>query len=738
MDQSLIEKPRDGGRAELTQEQREAMLERLQALGTQLAKTRKEAVDGRKASGVEDIWREDEEHFEGIDDANRGQTGGSASKPPWQTTAAVDGDKSIEFVNITRPYVEAAAAKVGDILLPTDDRAWSIKETPIPELIERAKGKLDIDVIAGMGDMNVPEELALQVLEEEKADADRLIQEAKDKAKRAEKRIEDWHIECQWHAEVREVIDDMAKLGTGVLKGPIPEMKRQQRYDPENGVLVIKEEVKPVSKRIDPWNCFPDPACGGLIHKGRYHWERDYLTKKQLIELKSDPDYIGSQIDLCIEEGPQKKGEGRQQADGRYLDEQELYEIWYGYCYATREDLEAAGCDCKGAKTPLIPTVFTMVNDRVIKGALNHLDTGDFPYDYVPWQKRKNSPWGFGVARQIRTPQRIVNGATRAMLVNAGRAAGPMLVLRNHVIGADGNNDFRGWKVFYAGASDVSEDVNKVAALIEIPAMTDKLMAIIQYGMKLAEDVTGLPLLLQGQVGGAPETLGGQQLTERNAAGVLRRIARVFDDRLTEPHVRRYYTYLLMHGPEEIEKGEFVIDARGSTALVERDVNRQEVTALLEASLNPAFGLDPKKTMEQKLRADNRNPKDFQFTEEELEQQQAAAQQPQTDPRVEANKEIAQMKTQADMQALEFKAAEAEKDRAHKEKLALIARETALAGYAEKRGISIQDAKVELTKTVMQLRTQKELARTSGTGPQVTKPPTEPPGRAPNGRAYAQ
>ena len=41
-------------------------------------------------------------------------------------------------------------------------------------------------------------------------------------AKKAETRIWDWLTESQWHAEVRKLIDEAAKIGTSVLKGPVP------------------------------------------------------------------------------------------------------------------------------------------------------------------------------------------------------------------------------------------------------------------------------------------------------------------------------------------------------------------------------------------------------------------------------------------------------------------------------------------------------------------------------------
>ena len=61
----------------------------------------------------------------------------------------------------------------------------------------------------------------------------------------------------------------------------------------------------------------------------------------------------------------------------------------------------------------------------------------------------------------------------------------------------------------------------------------------------------------------------------------------------------------------------------------------------------------------------------------------------------------------------------------------------ALAKYANDRQITLDQAKVELTKAAMELQTQIRLA-TGGTGkaPQVATPAIEPAGRAPDGEAF--
>ena len=715
-----------------------AQLAKLEAFGESLLRLRKEAIDARIASGIERIWLEDEEHYEGIDELNRGQERSAwSSKPPGRSDPSRYQNRSIVFPNITRPYVDAAAAKIGDTLLPTDDKAWSIKPTPIPDLMMIAEGTLPEQIQEGMNELGVPPEAQQQVAQVEAAEAAKQLKEAKDRAAKAEKRIEDWHIEGQFHAEMRRVIDDSCKIGSGVIKGPIPALKRQMMF--VEGVLAIKEEIKPISKRIDPWNFFPAAGCGDTIHNGSYCWERDYLTSKKLEELKSDPSYIPEQIDFCLDEGPKKAGSIRKTTDGRDVDDKNLFEIWYFHGVADKEDLEAAGVEVpEGVRH--IPAIVTFVNDRVIKASLSPLENGELPYDVFPYQRKVGMPWGTGVSRQIRTPQEMVTAGVRTMLTNAGRAAGPMMVFKNNVVPADGTNDITPWKVYYAADDDATDDARKLISMIQFPDLQGSLMNIIQFGMKLAEDVTGLPMLLQGQVGGAPETLGGQQLALNNASGVLRRIARTVDDTVTEPHIRRYYAWLLQYG-EDDEKGEFVIDARGSTALVERELYKSELTQLLQASLNPAFELSPKKIMAETLRINKRSPEDLQLDEQEkqalAQQQQAAQQQPQNPAlevaqiRGQTEMQKAQLTQQSDMAELQFKAAEAEKDRQHEMQMKQMEREIEMMKLAQQQNVSLSKIKAELAKTTMTLRTQKEL-----TGTNVARPSVEPAGKAPNGMAF--
>jgi hypothetical protein len=733
-------------------------VQRLQKLCETLNKYWDEAVNARSSSGIETQWTEDEEYYAGIDEANRERTSGD-SKPPGMLMVGVGGDddQCTEFVNITATYVDTAAAKIGDILQPTDERAWSIKATPVPELVERSKGVLPVEVVRGIAGLPIPEDRKAAAKSAESQavaqKAKQLLDEAKKKAERAQTRVQDWHTEGNYAAAVREVIEDAAKVGTGILKGPVPQKKRQQMF--KDGALIIDQAIKPVSKRVDYWNVFPAPGSGQNPRKGKYIWERDYLAPVQLEQLKGGDGYLSDQIDLCLDEGPQKKSDPQKSTDGAVLDDKNTFEIRYFTGYAERADLEAAGwaADAGTPKLPrFIPVTFEMVNGRVIKAALNPLDTGEFPYDFFRWKRKKNSPWGQGVARAVRTPQRIVTAAVRTMLINAGRAAGPLIVLANGTTGADGYDDIIPWKVYRVSPTAESNDATKAVALVEVPALTDKLMAIVQMGLKLAEDTTGIPLLMQGQKGNAPETLGGQVLVDRNAAGNLRRIARLFDDDLTEPSINRYYTYLLLYGESDIEKGEFIVDARGSIALVEREINRQFTASLLQASLNPKFGLDPHKTMAEDLRANNRDPEDYQYTEEEWTKLQQ--QKPPPDPRLAVAQVHEQEETKRTEMELQAEAHENALDRALEEvSLQVSERLQGMKSEGDKEQ-TILDIKAMLAEASMKVSAQMKLSGADiahqkdvaiaghkmdhfkHSTPQIVTPPTEPAGTAPPGEAF--
>lgn len=816
----------------------------LDAISAAIAARRDEVKSARQSSGIETVWREAEEAYIGVDDANRTEYQGAR----WSKPMSMDGPvttgrlpkqtdyKSTAFVRLTARYVDAGAAKLGEILLPADDKAFSFSETPVPELTKAKEDTSQVlhDGMGGVpltrpakpGEVQAPEpqpgapmmgatpapvpgaasggpipptgsppvpaaapaggavppagaaggppQVPLTV----KDLAEEAIEMARKKAKAAETRIYDWLVECQYTAEMRKVIFDAARCGVGVVKAPYPKASRAiavTNADDGGMDIQVREKVAPAAKWVDFWNIFPDQACGENIHLGDFIFERDYLSARQVRDLKKIPGYIAKQIDRVLEEGPDKAVADDAGSGNTELSKHKgRFEIWYYYGTLKPEEMDCLSV-AGGKPEPTqasrdkprkdVYAIITLINNCVIRATINPLDSGAFPYHSVPWQRRAGHWAGIGVAEQVKMPQRTVNAATRAMLNNAGKSAGSQIVIdQSSIKPADGNWTMTPDKIWYKTGATPGDDVRKSFMAIEIPNVTEQLMKIIQYGMQLAEECTSIPLITQGQSGPTtPDTFGAAQLQNNNANQLLRSIGYSFDDYITEPVIRQFNEWLLLDPevPDE-EKGDFTINAHGSIALVERAIQDQTIAQMGTIALNPAYKIDPAKWAKMFFKSKRMDPADFQYTEEQQAKLDAtpptpapAVQVATINASVQRDKIVSEQQTDQQTAANEQRIAEASHalegnlastDATVKLHEIAVRRELAMLDYANKRGMSIDAVKGELAKTAMTLNVQKELnAIDNATDlhkhhnpPPIMKPPTQVPGRAQNGKAFSQ
>jgi hypothetical protein len=777
--------------------------EALDALGGIIASKRKEAIDARESSGIEAIWMACEEAYLGIDDANRSEFANAKWAKPTSMQGPVtvesvrnDESRSTAFVRLTSRYVDAGAAKLAEILLPADDKAFSFGPTPIPEMVESQDDMRPAVGPDGAPIMRAPDPAApvagpapvpgTPVAPPDQvppapgapsqpaapapqpvtiADmAKQVMDEAKDKAEKAEKRIYDWMIECGYQAENRKVIHDCARIGVGVLKGPFPEMRKAQAMVVENGVKTLKqsEKIKPASKWIDAWNLFPDGACGENIHHGDHIFERDYLAPRLLKDLKKQKGYLEAQIDKVIKEGPEKCNE-----DGANPNEKQhknRFQVWYFYGTLTAKEMRAAnaiGIDEKLKDGDDVYAIITMVNDSVIRASINPLGSGRFPYNAMPWSRRAGSWAGVGVGEQVGMPQRMCNAGTRALLNNAGITCGPQIIIDRQSImpGTPGDWTIRPNKIWFLEPDAQIKDVTKAFTSIEIQNIGAQLMPVIEYAMRLAEEASSIPLISQGQTGPTtPDTLGATQLQNNNANTLLRAIGYGYDDHITDPVVHAYYEWLMLDPsvPDE-EKGDFEINAHGSAAMVERAIQDQTLAQMGQMVLNPVFGVDPKKWFAEWMKSKRLDPRAMQYTEEEqakmaqtpppppvpiaVAQINAAshekiagmsAQQPGQPAQPDTSAQTAQISANAKLQEADMRAKSAEQvatiraktEMSHIEVERQIAadnanarhqermdeRELLLLKYSLENKMTLDQVKVDLAKTSMLDETKKQLA----------------------------
>lgn len=294
-------------------------------------------------------------------------------------------------------------------------------------------------------------------------------------------------------------------------------------------------------------------------------------------------------------------------------------------------------------------------------------------------------------------------------------------------------------------APDAGTDASRAMTFFVQPSMQAEMMAIIQLGEKNMESNTGLPMILMGMQGDIQETAAGRTIQNNNGTSVLRRIARLFDSCITEPHIRRYYAWLMEYGEDNAMKGDFQITARGSAALVERDIQNQQLPTIMQMSKDPAFEMSPKRARDEYLKSQRFDPTAFDLTEEEKKAR--AEQQPPPPPqiaaaqiRAQSAEKVAQVKEQGQTQraqmALEAEAKDSEAERSLKRMMIEVDAQLGVANLSAEERMALNDAKVSLSGIAMKLKTQAQLSGAKG-GEAIT-PAVEPPGRAADGQSFTQ
>jgi hypothetical protein len=710
------------------QAQKEKMQERLQAFGQSMAHQRDDWIRARYSYGVDKRWLEDEDQYNAKDNINRAasQMMTSVEQGYPVTTQGAKPHRSTVYIGLTRQKTNAAEARISDILLPTDDRNWGIKPTPKPKLMAMSRDtQMAGDKETGQPLVNpdTGEPLAMRDI------ARAALKTAREKSDAMQLEIEDQLVECDYNGELRKVLHNSARLGTGVIKGPIVTNRTRKAWQPYKDMqgntihqLDIVNEVTPASFSIDPRNVWPDPGCGDSIHNGKGIYEREQLTSRQVRDLAKQPGFMKDQLRKVLEEGPKKSATFQELKDEDQRDiARDVYEMWSYWGEVDHDDLETAGIQL-GQKDELraVSACVVMINSTIVKAYINPLEGGELPYDFYVWERVADSVWGYGIPYLMRAQQKVLNAAWRQMMDNAGVSSGPQIIVKAGAIQpADKQWQISARKIWFA--TDEVDDVRKAFTAVEFNSHQVELSGIIKMAMELADMETGVPVIMQGEKGAAPDTVGGMQMLMNSANVVLRRLVKQFDDMVTRPHIRRYYDYNMMYNEDEEIKGDFSIDARGSSALLIRDIQNQAFLNLLAAGANPVYGvyLDTQKLFEKALQAQHIDPKDVFKSEDELEKIKEQQQNPQEAPpdpamavaqlRGEIEMQKAQAQNEGDMAELQVRQAIAQQEGELRMAEMQLTREIEMLKMANTQNLTLEQIKAKLADTAMRERGKKEL-----------------------------
>jgi hypothetical protein len=601
----------------------------------------------RTARGDEAKWDLARRLYKGEDEYANAFVETLASGPQPRGLANEQGPRSKIVVNIVRPKCDQAIARICEILLPVDDKCWGIKNTPVPKTINDMLNNHEETVIPGS---NPPQGSGFTAHEE----ANYYLDALEDSRKRMEAAIDDPLTECNYNAEQRKVIEDAVVLGIGIMEGPYLRKRTSKVWQVrgEQAIMVESDSIVPASRRRDPYDVWFDPSAGNDHQRGAGVWDRRFVTRRELRDLIGVPGYDEDAIKAVLATQPTRAqvAKGRVERLSTSDVSYELY-TYHGYIepsmyecctqYAVKGDASAGEDESDDVEF----AVLMFVNDVCIGAVESWIPDKSLPFDVTNWRKSDESPSGVGLPHEMEHQQRVVIAAWRQIMNHARTISGNQLILKKGAVQPqDRQYQLTPDKVWFA--LDDVEDVNKVFTSVSFPSHLPDLMAIAKAAMEFVDHETSMPQLLSGDRGNAPETVGGMVLLFQNAHVVLRARMKKYDDEITRPHITRYYDFLMATSDDPYIKGDFAIDARGATALLERDISNQAALNLAALTSNPRYQpyLDPGRELDVILKAMKIMPQDVKLSAEQVQRNLQNPPAVPPDPRVQAAQIQAQAK----------------------------------------------------------------------------------------------
>lgn len=673
----------------------------LRALIGELEERKDRAV--RHKIPIEQKWIEDERQYWGL------RVQSSDDEDDVLADMPVD-NKSAE-------KVELAAARIGDMLFPTNEPNWALKPPKKP---------LDLD-----GQPIDPDQ-------------------AKASVRQASTYIEDYLNQSNYPKKGRLAVHDSCRIGVGVIKGPFPKVstKRVMRRSmtdvlDEYGNVVeqtpvvqleMMQENIPAVSYVDPWMLFLEgpvrdmEECAGSFEMHEYSAAklaglvRNGFDEDNLRSLINDGAAHSDHESSLLEE---RKRLLASNSDEDFGEEEQNYIVWEYHGVIRPELLERLALIERGSADPLemFWGEIWFCQGYPLKVDLNPI-VGDerVPYYIVPYRRDNadimNSQ---GVCRVMRDHQRTIDITYEAMQVNTILCSGPQVVhWEGKAVPSDGNylvDRPKSWKVTDARVSSIAD----VIQFQNVESTLPQILPVYQIAVANADTATQLPILGTGEsANNGQQTASGMVMTMNQQNIVQRKFAHAWDDECTMPLIERMYWWLMQFHEDESIKIDMEVEARGVSYLLVKDKQAQHLLMVMQmAENNPNMQkrINMDELYQLTIRQMDVPVERLFFTDEEMQQQgpdpaEQLQQQIAEAEMVKAKAEAGEAEAKAAQAQLEFQAAREnggmssqdlarlqinENDNATRIDLARINHETEMMQLAQKEGMSWEQMQTKLS-----------------------------------------
>jgi len=598
----------------------------LNSLGVILESKYTEYKDAR--DDIEDDWIEDLRAFMGQYD------------PEVLAKIQSKGERSQVYVGLTRTKVLAAFSRITDLLFQPGQKFFSIEPTPVSKqpLVEQQlteQAALEIMQAAEVVDPGLVDDLIVARLEELKEE---IAIETKRRVENMEEAILDQAVESNLEGKMKDAIMEQVIFGTGAMKAGTLRIDKDHRWikGEEGFNLVYEESAFPEMEAVSVFDLYPDPHATSMDDL-RDLFRRHIISRQEFRDLKDFPGFNADLINECIEMNPEgNHDEAQHEKDRRQIanvndrsSETNKFEVLEYWGSLNGYDLQDAGvefADDDDLAQEYHANVW-VVDGKVIKAQLNPLPGGIIPYFIFPYEKNPHAFWGTGVPRMMRDSQATMNAATRIYLDNVALSSGPMVEVNTDIMASgEDPTELYPWRVFLREGGDGNQPMVR---FYQPQSNSPALVSVIELFRRFADETTALPSYTHGQTQSSlNRTATGISILMSNANIVLKSVIKNIDDYLTKPMIRSLYDWNMTWNENENVKSDMRIVAKGSTALIQKEVQSQRLLQFLSLINNP---MDAQMVNREKLLTDiakslDIDPEEVIKSQKELMDEQALQQ----------------------------------------------------------------------------------------------------------------
>ncbi|HEX7116277.1 MAG TPA: hypothetical protein VF193_14210 [Steroidobacter sp.] len=497
------------------------------------------------------------------------------------------GNKTNVYMQLTRMKTLAAYARLIDMLLG-HDRHWAISATPVPELAPWRKEEMRQAVAAVAPDAPPP-------TDEDLVEIERI--NAKKAAEEMQQEIDDQLTEAKYESKFKVAVMEGCLLGSGCLKGPVVRVKREQRWQRLPGdrfALMMTESVVPGIDAPSIFDVYPDPYITDL-EDATGVFERHVMAAMHLRGLTEYPGFSSEAIEEIIAALPNGNHvDMHHETERRHIAKTSAtvpldrrYDVLEYWGQISGADLAAAGVEVHPDKLTMeLQGNVWFCAMRTIKVQLNPLKPERLPYQIWHYEKVPHKFWGNGVPREMRDTQMVLNAAVRAMLDNAAVSSGPQAEVNLELLApGEDPKDLHPWRVWLREGGDPSAPLLR---FYKAENITEFLVKIIEMMRKFMDEETNLPSYTHGeQMPGLNKTASGLSMLMGASNVALKAVVKNIDDGLIEPTMRGMYHWNMQWNDKAKIKGDMNAEARGSTALLAKEIQSQRILQYLAMTGNP-------------------------------------------------------------------------------------------------------------------------------------------------------